>query len=260
MKYYDAIFEGIYRMGTKHTTRILIQTNNGEYILGLISNIFRDKNNLTKYQKERLIFPIIELEDCNVANEIIIKHVRKNPARENLERKCDLSLLIDNETLENSDNAVITITNEEKQEVIENKENEIEQENITNALLKNNIPKHELENQLKNINPNEPEYVNINGKKYKRENYIISKIKLLRGLKCQIPDCGKYVLKKNGEHYIEAAHIEPKAKGGTETLGNILILCPNHHKEFDLGEREILFKDDKKIVFKLNNIEYTITL
>ena len=44
----------------------------------------------------------------------------------------------------------------------------------------------------------------------------------------------------DGSFYIEAAHIKPKSQQGTETPDNILILCPNHHKEFDLGKREII--------------------
>ncbi|MBU0559050.1 MAG: HNH endonuclease [Bacteroidetes bacterium] len=45
--------------------------------------------------------------------------------------------------------------------------------------------------------------------------------------------------KKNGDFYIEAAHIKPKHKKSKETPENILILCPNHHKEFDFGRRII---------------------
>lgn len=46
------------------------------------------------------------------------------------------------------------------------------------------------------------------------------------------------ILKKDGTRYIEACHIKEKCKGGRETLTNILILCPNCHKEFDYGLRE----------------------
>ncbi|MFH2029353.1 MAG: HNH endonuclease [Bacteroidota bacterium] len=38
---------------------------------------------------------------------------------------------------------------------------------------------------------------------------------------------------------MEAAHIKPKHKKSKETPENILILCPNHHKEFDFGRRII---------------------
>ncbi|MGW0712833.1 HNH endonuclease signature motif containing protein [Streptomyces sp. NPDC002643] len=41
---------------------------------------------------------------------------------------------------------------------------------------------------------------------------------------------------------IELAHITPSKKGGGNDFGNLIYLCPNHHREFDTGdfpEREI---------------------
>ena len=36
-------------------------------------------------------------------------------------------------------------------------------------------------------------------------------------------------------HGNELHHIVPVAEGGTETADNIILLCPNHHKQADLG-------------------------
>mgnify|MGYP003381022275 FL=1 len=33
----------------------------------------------------------------------------------------------------------------------------------------------------------------------------------------------------------EIHHIEPVSKGGDESLSNLILLCPNHHKQADLG-------------------------
>lgn len=47
--------------------------------------------------------------------------------------------------------------------------------------------------------------------------------------------CSTTIMKKDGRKYVEAAHIKSKHLKGRETLSNIILLCPNYHKEFDLG-------------------------
>ncbi|WP_308621862.1 HNH endonuclease [uncultured Desulfovibrio sp.] len=91
---------------------------------------------------------------------------------------------------------------------------------------------------------------------FKRSSYILALIKKLRKYKCQF--CGTQIIKKNNNYYIEACHIIPKAKGGTESLQNILILCPNCHKKFDLGKSKILQHTNNKIKLCVNEIEYCI--
>jgi predicted restriction endonuclease len=73
---------------------------------------------------------------------------------------------------------------------------------------------------------------------------------LLYQNKCQI--CGKKIKLKNDD-YSEAHHIKPLGKhNGPDTSNNIIILCPNHHVEFDYGgiainpnTLEIIHKDNK---------------
>ena len=50
-------------------------------------------------------------------------------------------------------------------------------------------------------------------------------------------------------HGNEIHHITPIAEGGKETADNIILLCPNHHKQADLGilSREELRKHTKTI-------------
>ncbi|NTW88242.1 MAG: hypothetical protein HGB26_03770 [Desulfobulbaceae bacterium] len=91
-----------------------------------------------------------------------------------------------------------------------------------------------------------------------RDNRAIALIKSVRGFKCQI--CNAGILMRNGELYIEAAHIISKEDNGRECLGNILVLCPNHHKEFDLGNKMILSHEHNEVVFSLNGKEYSISL
>lgn len=144
----------------------------------------------------------------------------------------------------------------EKAKIEIEKTDEIEQEEIAENFVEEN--RNLIIQQLKSINPSEPQIIFINGKAYKRDNKIIAQIKFIRNYECQI--CSLYILKSNGKKYIEAAHIIPKAQKGQEVPSNILLLCPNHHKEFDFGLREILLHDDSKIQFRLNDIEHTINL
>ena len=55
------------------------------------------------------------------------------------------------------------------------------------------------------------------------------------------------LLEKNGKTYYsfgcELHHIEPANKGGAETIENLILLCPNHHKQADLG---IISKEELK--------------
>lgn len=112
--------------------------------------------------------------------------------------------------------------------------------------------------ELKNLTETDPEEIIVNHKTYKRDNKTIAQIKILRDFKCQI--CSTTIIKKDGSKYVEAAHIKPKHRKGRETLENIILLCPNHHKEFDLGQLEIKLHDLSNIEFRLNEQDYKIKL
>ncbi|MEC3908375.1 HNH endonuclease [Tamlana sp. 2201CG12-4] len=133
-----------------------------------------------------------------------------------------------------------------------------EQNEIIKALNLEEKNRKQIIKELKSLKPTDPEIVTINSKSFKRNNKTIAQIKLLRKFKCQI--CSTSIKKKDGTLYIEAAHIKPKNKKGHETLDNILLLCPNHHKEFDYGKREILEHTQEMIHFKLNGTEHKIPL
>ncbi len=135
-------------------------------------------------------------------------------------------------------------------------DNELEQDEIIEILKSDSIDK--IIKDLQNVQPTEPEQIEIKQKLYKRDNKTIAQLKIIRKFKCQI--CGYKLQKKNGGFYIEAAHIIPKSKKGNELPENILILCPNHHKEFDLGQRDIIKHDKNIIEFILNGKSYKIEL
>ena len=67
-----------------------------------------------------------------------------------------------------------------------------------------------------------------------RDTSLTKRIKQLYKNRCQI--CGITIKLKNGKEYSEAHHIKPIGKhNGPDSADNIVILCPNHHVEFDYG-------------------------
>lgn len=139
----------------------------------------------------------------------------------------------------------------------QNVENEREQEEIVEYLRKTKT-KEEIINDLKQKKPLEPQFIIINNKQYKRDNKTIAEIKIARDFQCQI--CDTFILKKDGKRYIEAAHIISKSNKGQELPENIILLCPNHHKEFDLGDCQIQTQSKSHIEFLLNGKSYNINL
>jgi len=94
----------------------------------------------------------------------------------------------------------------------------------------------------------------------RRDSRLIRVLKQTAEFRCQFPGCGVRIRKKDGGHYTEVAHIEPVSRGGKSVLGNLVVLCPNHHKEFDYGHREIAEQDEGYLRGKLNDIEFEIRL
>jgi len=132
----------------------------------------------------------------------------------------------------------------------------IEQEELRDIYSQKD--KDELISELLNLKDTDPVSIEIKHKTYKRNNKTIAQLKLLRDFKCQI--CNKKIPIKNNKFYIEAAHIIPKCEKGPELPENILILCPNHHKEFDFGDKKIIEHSKKHLIFEINNEKYMINL
>jgi HNH endonuclease len=120
------------------------------------------------------------------------------------------------------------------------------------------ISEKEIISELANLKPEEPETVTVMQKLYKRDNRTIAQLKILRNFKCQI--CGTAIQIRGGKFYAEGAHIISKSRMGNELPSNILILCPNHHKEFDLSNRVIHNHNQDHIIFEMNNKIYDINL
>lgn len=89
---------------------------------------------------------------------------------------------------------------------------------------------------------------------------LVKLIKKLYGYKCQMPSCKALIKKKNGEIYCEVAHITPYSKTKSSHPINLVVLCPNHHKEFDLGALRITFRNNKLIKGVLNGKKFQFKL
>lgn len=68
-----------------------------------------------------------------------------------------------------------------------------------------------------------------------RDTNLSRSVKLKYNSKCQV--CGCSILLPNSHCYIEGHHLKPLGgdHAGPDIKGNIIILCPNHHAEFDYG-------------------------
>ncbi|MCI0449140.1 MAG: HNH endonuclease [Chlorobi bacterium] len=146
----------------------------------------------------------------------------------------------------------------EKKNVVSEDEADIEEQEELVDIIKETETKEQIIEELTNLKSNDPKEITVHGKTYKRNNKVIAQLKILRNFKCQI--CNGNILKSNGTFYVEAAHIKSKSQKGPETPDNILILCPNHHKEFDYGKKNILAHSIEFIEFELNDKLHKIDL
>jgi len=137
-------------------------------------------------------------------------------------------------------------------------------QNIDEVTLDDISDRVSLFEQLQQINDKmkdiKPERVtNIINSTIRKDREIIQKLKEHFNYQCQYPNCNAYIPMKNGGNYIEVAHIKPVSKGGQSMIGNLLVLCPNHHKEFDYGNLTIEEQTIYSIRGILNDKQFEIT-
>ncbi|MBM2711041.1 HNH endonuclease [Mesorhizobium caraganae] len=82
--------------------------------------------------------------------------------------------------------------------------------------------------------------------KYIERGPIGQKVKEIRGCRCQICEALGFdpiaFLRKDGTPFAEAHHVQPVSllMAGTLAANNIMVLCPNHHRQAHLGVFEAL--------------------
>ena len=93
-----------------------------------------------------------------------------------------------------------------------------------------------LEEALNRQGQTPDEYVEVNGRRFKRSQIVVAFVKERDEYKCKA--CGWTLTERNGKKYIEAAHIVARAPtsggvAGPDTPENMVALCPNCHKKLD---------------------------
>ena len=69
---------------------------------------------------------------------------------------------------------------------------------------------------------------------YHRDEYLKEAVKRIADGKCQL--CGKDApfIDNNGEPYLEEHHVKRLADGGTDTIDNVVAICPNCHRKIHI--------------------------
>jgi len=109
----------------------------------------------------------------------------------------------------------------------------------TDRLIDNTLSKHERLETLKqrlDETSRTTEFVELKGRRVKRNHLLVKFIKEKADYKCQA--CGFTFIKKDGSRYVEVAHIRPLARSREDTSSNVVALCPNCHRKLDHGNDE----------------------
>jgi len=97
--------------------------------------------------------------------------------------------------------------------------------------------KEDIEKLLSELNQqlNNPIKFPINTERFLRGVLAPTLLKELHDYKCQV--CEFNFRKEDGSYYAEVGHIVALENGGTDTPDNMAVLCPNHHKILDKGDK-----------------------
>jgi hypothetical protein len=88
----------------------------------------------------------------------------------------------------------------------------------------------------------------ISGKVFVRDPAVRAQVLLRARGKCEF--CGvDGFLKYDGKVYLETHHVVPLSEGGPDKVGNVIALCPNHHREAHFSnKRTVLRRSLQQIV------------
>ncbi len=114
----------------------------------------------------------------------------------------------------------------------------------------------QINSSMKYVSPER--VASIVSRTVRKDSKIVNALKVLCEFKCQYPGCTARIPTRSGSFYVEVAHVRPVSKGGQSVIGNLLVLCPNHHKEFDFGNLEIVKQTETLIQGRLNGREFLI--
>lgn len=82
---------------------------------------------------------------------------------------------------------------------------------------------------------------------YERDPWLVALRRARADNHCEVPNCAyPAFLAKDGSDYCEVHHIVPLSDGGSDTLENMICLCPSHHVEAHRGKNA----DELKATFE----------
>ena len=117
------------------------------------------------------------------------------------------------------------------------------------------LSRKNLERLVKEKNNVKTSYRTIKTTTYIRDPYIAEYAKLRADGFCQLCEEKAPFYTKNNKPYLEAHHLKWLSKGGTDTIDNVVALCPNCHRKM----HELNDKDDiKKLKMVLDEYDKII--
>jgi predicted HNH restriction endonuclease len=199
------------------TTRILILTQEGIYVDGVISNTVIDEYNLNSEESIGNQITVDMIRANRPAEQYRINNTIKSPLRK---KKLGLKL----EDFFEEDEILVTNNDE-----IEN----------TSTTVSNNV--NEISNDLGNIEYNNeqnettitiPSRQGVYADRIIRDTEIVKKLKLKYKDMCQLCGC---VIELKEKTYSEGHHLKPLGNphNGPDVEENIIIVCPNCHAKLD---------------------------
>ena len=90
-----------------------------------------------------------------------------------------------------------------------------------------------------------------------RDTEIVNQLKEEYGYRCQV--CNDRRKRGEDAYYIEGHHIKPLKDGGPDDSANIVVLCPNHHADFDYGMIKV-DPDSLQIIHPYDDIANSLSL
>ena len=115
-----------------------------------------------------------------------------------------------------------------------------------------------LDLAMENVEPKRIQRVVSNT--IRNDTKLVQILKEVADYRCQFPGCNSIIKKKDGTYYVEVAHVRAVSAAGRSVLGNLVVFCPNHHKEFDLGDLRITFQSIESLTGTLNGLPFSIEL
>lgn len=206
-----------------------------KYVWGIHQGIINNKI-WNKIKKNDLIYFAVEEESFKIFGRVSKKIKKLNFGEtiypESIDKK-QINYFLFFEKLDSCSISYHVLRNKSKSKIFVNEGiYEIKKEPITKKIEKIQIMKLPFEKTIGKAKRRRKE---VEG--FVRNIAKVKKLKKLYNDKCQINDCGfklQYLTKNNRtSSYSEVHHYNPLKNESDDDWDNMIVLCPNHHAEFD---------------------------